>query len=48
MRPGLYQVVTSFFVAGFVILPDGSLGACAPIVRKQFLRWSREAVWLGP
>ncbi len=35
MQDGLYRVITSYFVAGFVI-KDNKLIACAPIIRKKF------------
>lgn len=34
MKDGLYRVVTSFFVAGFVVR-NGQLAECAPILRKK-------------
>lgn len=46
MKPGLYRVTTHFFVAGFVIGPDGELRECAPIIYKQFARWKVQAEWI--
>lgn len=46
MKDGLYQVTTNFFCAAFVIR-NGRLAECAPIIRKQFQRWSRIAIRIG-
>jgi hypothetical protein len=38
MKDGLYRVVTSYFVAGFVI-KNGIVDKCAPILRKNLNYW---------
>lgn len=38
MRDGLYRVVTSYFVAGYVVYL-GRVTSCAPILRKRLAHW---------
>lgn len=46
MADGLYRVVTTTFVAGFVI-EDGEVTMCAPILRARLPYWMRMAVRIG-
>jgi hypothetical protein len=39
---GLYRVVTSYFVAGFVI-EGGRVSQCAPILRQRIEYWQTRA-----
>lgn len=43
---GLYRVVTSYFVAGFVV-KGGKVVRCAPILRKRIAYWQTVAVRVG-
>lgn len=43
MQDGLYQVTTKWFCAGFVI-EGGRVTLCAPILRKKFEFWMKQAV----
>jgi hypothetical protein len=45
MRDGLYGVVTTTFVAGFVI-EGGKVTMCAPILRARLPYWMRMARWV--
>lgn len=46
MLDGLYRVTTAYFVAGFVIT-NGSVSACAPILRKKLEYWKSKADWIA-
>jgi hypothetical protein len=43
---GVYQVVTPYLCAGFVIR-NGKLENCAPILAKNFLFWKKLAKRIG-
>lgn len=45
MRDGLYRVVLPRVVAGFVVR-DGSVIACAPILRGNLRYWLSIAEWV--
>jgi hypothetical protein len=47
MRDGLYRVVTSHLVAGFVIRA-GQVVQCAPILRRKIDYWKTVATFIGP
>lgn len=47
MDDGLYRVVTSHFVAGFV-MKDGRITVCAPILRKRIGYWMTVAKRISP
>lgn len=46
MTNGLYQVVTRYLAAGFVI-DHGQVTMCAPILRKRFSYWRTVARRIG-
>jgi hypothetical protein len=46
-RDGLWQVTTPYLCAGLVI-QDGAVIHCAPILRKQLSYWLRKARWICP
>ena len=45
LADGLYQVTTSYLCAGFVV-KNGSVVACAPILRKKLDYWTTKAKWV--
>lgn len=47
MRPGLYRVHYMGICANFVIEGDGTLGACAPVLRKRFSFFRTKAERIG-
>ena len=42
LTDGLYQVTTSYLCAGFAV-KNGSVVACAPILRKKLSYWTTVA-----
>lgn len=44
---GLYRVVESYLVAGFVVR-DGRVVECAPILRRNIRFWMTVATWIAP
>lgn len=46
MEDGLYQVVTKYFCAGFVI-KNGIITSCAPILRRKIRYWMGVATRIG-
>lgn len=47
LRDGLYQVVTPYLCAGFVV-EDGKVRRCAPILRRRLRHWLTVAQWVAP
>lgn len=47
VEDGVYRVRTNNLCAGFVI-QGGKVVACAPILRRQFSYWLRQAKWIAP
>lgn len=45
MRDGLYQVITTYLCAGFIVR-DGRVVECAPILRKKIEYWKTVAKWV--
>jgi hypothetical protein len=45
-RDGVYDVTNEQLSAGFAIW-QGRLVWCAPILRKRFDYWARQAQWVG-
>lgn len=46
MRDGLYRVTTNYLCAG-VLVRDGEVAICAPILRRRLSYWLTIADWLG-
>ena len=47
MKDGLYQVVTNYLCAGFVVR-SGQVTQCAPILRRKIGYWLTLATWICP
>lgn len=47
MKDGLYEVVTPYMCAGFVI-ENGIVTQCAPILRKKIDYWEKIATLVSP
>jgi len=45
MRDGLYQVITAYLCAGFIV-EHGQVTRCAPILRRKLSYWKTKAVWV--
>ena len=45
MKDGLYQVVTLYLCAGFVVEGNRVMN-CAPILKNRIAYWKTVAVWI--
>lgn len=45
MKDGLYQVITSYLCAGFIV-KDGKIIHCAPILKKKINYWITKAKFI--
>ncbi len=43
MSDGVYQVITSYLCAGFIVI-DGVIVKCAPILLKKINYWKNKAI----
>jgi hypothetical protein len=45
LEDGLYRVVTTYLVAGFVV-KDNKIETCAPILKRHIGYWVRHCTWI--